>query len=204
MALRQPLQHIERIVVTAFIQQHLRLRDQSHAIFDWIVAGGLGQVIVAGGKRAHAVCGARSQDGGKGRRLTRLERRSGRLFGLAEAAFEEIDQRLVESGARPVFVAALEVSPHPARHGDRNYDRAHCQIRGYEGQYCNEHRQIERKFGTPGRQYQQYVAVVVARRQHHSDGDGKKSDDPKQTPHQSALCIGLRVTLSVQYARGQS
>jgi len=187
MFFRKPLQHVQSIVITTLIEQHFRLRHEPHRVFVGIRAGGFREIFVAGGIGTHAVCGARRKHGGKRGGFAGFQRRGRGLFRASKTALEEIDQRFIEYRTRPVLGTPLLKRTHARRHGRRNDDGARDDIGDEEDHQHQQDREVQRQFGAPRRQDQQYIAVVVARRNHQPDCDRKQGQHPQQCPHQCPL-----------------
>src|SRR4051794_7488918 len=202
-------QHVESVIVTTLIKQHFCLRHHLHGVFFCVRLHRPSEIFVPRGECPHTVSCASGQQGGKRGGFSSLQRCDGCFFGTSKTTFEIVGERFIEGGASPRLGTPLLECPNPRWHGGSSDHRAYRDVTQDKTEASKCDGEIERELGSPKRQHNKHITVVVARGNNKADRDGKQTDRPKQGPHQFtspySACIGSRnstLAYELQIARG--
>jgi hypothetical protein len=94
-------------------------------------------------------------------------------YGAAEATFEIIGDSFIECRTGPGFGTPLLECANPGWHGRSGDDRAHGNVTQNKTNTGNCYGEVERQFGSPERQHNEHITIVVARGNDKTNGDGK-------------------------------
>ena len=157
------------------VDQQLGDRHQARGLEGGVVDGA-GQPGVSARRFAHAVRGAGADQGRQAGVLGQFGGAHRRLFGMAEAAFEQGFQGLTQAAVGFALALAEAVFGHALGHAEGGAHRPHQAVQQQEQQRRQHHEQVERHVDPVRRIEEHHVAGIEARGHGDADRRGHQGD----------------------------